>query len=264
VPTHIGDNLFSLDFLKKLCRANEEIECEYSSDFSYVGDSIAALNDFIKLEKKIKISNYEHPEANGLWMHGILPHLMRIKPLNELHGGIHGFPNKQNIFEMMFESGNYVAETLNLQLPYKTLEDVVFDGDVFENNFLGYDVLLVNSYARSSQTHWSEQEQDNYFLNLANLLRLHGIKFITTYKINGFPCTTDKKMNIVDIGRLATKCKVVVGIPTSPFLVSVNELALKKCNVFINIRHQDLNFNFDKFYNLSPYELRLEHIKDFI
>jgi glycosyltransferase involved in cell wall biosynthesis len=83
------------------------------------------------------------------------------------------------------------------------------------------DVLFVNSTPMSTQ--FSQDENA-----LASLYEeLKGKKVFTTKKFGDFPCTLDYGLSLLQIGQIAAKSKIVIGIQTGPFCACVNKEAIK-------------------------------------
>jgi hypothetical protein len=159
--THVGDNLISLDFLNKLSRLNN-IKCVISVDFTYLGNSIDELNEFIPLNKNVLIADHRDPSSINLWYPFVARRVLKNDPDN---WNLINYDIIQNIFGIWFEIGNFISSELNLQSPFSKIRDVIFDGELFSipsKINKEYDVLLVNSYSRSSQMYFSDIEHDNY------------------------------------------------------------------------------------------------------
>lgn len=240
---HFGDNLIALDLLKKMAY-QFDFRSEFMPHFDYIGDGIKDLNQFVEKCDLVEITNHQVSDSVDLWT---LPWIWNsVKcgndpsdPFPEKYLTGHGI---QEIFEMWYVFGNAVCHRFNLPKINNKLEDVLLNDDVYKVpiSHPAFDILVVNSYGYSQQMSFPEKEQDEYFEKLVRTLNQAGHSTITTKKIFGVPCTQDSKLSLVDIGRLANKCDVVLGCPTSPFLSTLNQVAFNSTK-YINMSHTTPN-----------------------
>jgi hypothetical protein len=261
---HLGDCLISLHFLKKLAEKNN-ILCEFQCDLQnsinynvYDGKENAQLEEFISDSKSIKITNHNHPNSINLHWD---PAVWRMKSVVSGIPAIDNYGWHEESIAMWFYVYNFIAEENGLIPPFEALEDLYFDGTVFDNSdkYEKYDYLIINSKPGSDQLSYNDERSKEYFENICNTLSLHNKKFITTEKIKDYPSTRDLNLSLCQIGNLAQNCTNIVGVPNSPFIVSMNKKALLKCKRYIAIRHKPIELIFmKKIYNLSPEDLTEE------
>jgi hypothetical protein len=110
------------------------------------------------------------------------------------------------------------------------LDELCFVDDTLDEDF---DYLIVNGYPVSPVLLMSRAEQDANFEAFLAHLTTQGKKVITTMKVNGYRSTQDYGMTLVDIGRLAKRCKAVVGVPNAPFIAATNKWALDSVEQFV-------------------------------
>lgn len=261
---HIGDCLISLNFLKKLAKENDII-CEFSCNMDYIQSSIYQLLEFVEDEPRIQIVNM--PVEGYIWDHSKIYrasdgaiNLWYPVILNRITNEKETWQN--DIFKMWFHIGNQIAKELNLKNPFKNIEDVVFYANAFkdsalyneDNSIAKFDFLIINSYCVSGQIKLTWEEQDNLFESIIKILIQNNKTFITTKKIKEYDCTLDYGLSLVKIGQIAKDSRFIIGVPTSPYLIAINELNYKNCE-FINISSEidNLFFNLnDKFFNFDP------------
>lgn len=269
---HFGDNLVALDLLKRMAR-KFGFESEYAPHMPYVGEwGFQQLQEFVADEPRVSLAREPHPDAADLWVlpwvHGAtLPSEYPMFPMRYITG-----QGVQDIFEMWFVYGNEVCKRYGLPSVNESLTDVLFEGEPFIgpiNKTLPHpvDIILVNSYGGSEQMWFTPEQQDAYFTEFARYLTDYGFSFITTHKIDGFPCTQDSGMSLVDIGKLAVNCKTVVGVPTAPFLMTLNKAAFHNTK-YINMSHHtpvqgSLYFNLGV-YNIPAGTVSLDIIRELL
>jgi hypothetical protein len=257
---HIGDCLISLHFLKKLAQKNNVV-CQFSCDLQYMGNSVNQLLEFVSDEPRIRILSQPVENSINLWYPVIL---QRIE-----NSGKEPYPFYKygedvwhgDIFKIWYHIGNQVAQELRLKPAFDNVEEVIFDGELFRRDTLlngvdgqpqKFDFLIINSYCMSGQVKFTPQQQDQFFDFLIQFIIQNNKTFITTQKLRDYPCTTDYNLSLVQLAQIAKNCKVIIGVPTSPYLIAINDQSYKNCE-FINISHDYLFFDLNnKFHNYSP------------
>jgi len=242
-----GDCIVALHVVNKLCEKNPQINAKVFIPVNY-REQLAELI----LDKNIKFVDMPHPRYSiDLWCHAILG-----DSLYESHHVSKQDSTLSSYFMWSYEIGNYLAKQLpHLQQPFDSIEETIlnepcFAKDVLDENF---DYLIINGYPVSPILRMSREEQDKSFAALLKKLNNEGHNVITTVKVDGYRSTQDYNLNLIDIGKLAKRCKNIIGVPNAPFIASVNDESMKTVESFIslldrvntNVPYRDMARTFD-------------------
>jgi len=261
---HLGDCLVSLHFLKKLAKKNN-ILCEFQCDLEnscgysvYDGKENSQLKEFISYTESVQITNHNHPNSINLHWDAII---WRMKKLNLGIPVIEEYGSSEETIAMWFYVYNFIAQENGLIPPFKTLSDVYFDGNLFNHSdeYESYDYLITNGKPGSDQLSFSDEIRQEFFEKICDILYENNKKFITTEKVKNYPSTRDLGLSLCQVGNLAQNCKNIIGVPNSPFIISMNKKALLKCKRYIAIRHKPITIIFEKkIYCLNPEDVTKE------
>ena len=237
---HYGDCLFSLHFLEKISRSNN-IECDFycKDEYSY------QLQEFLPKNSKVSLSKQKKENSKHLWMGAYFEKAHKKAPKSSLMCGKQ--PTYEDIYKILLVIFQIQCEELNLNCPFNCSEELVFDEEPLSHNItdIRFEYLLINSYCLSGQVKYSPRQQDLIFLEIIKNIKKSKKSFITTKKILDNPCTLDFNLSLVKIGQLSKNCKIILGVPTSPFLMCLNKFSLKGFDKIINITHDNFTFDFD-------------------
>ncbi len=237
---HYGDCLISLHFLIGLSQVNN-IECEFYCNPSYHSQ----LQELIPENVSAFLSNSINQNSIDLWGAKLL-HKVQEKYKDKYPLYCDNQPQYQDIFKLCFEMWKCLSKDLELICPFNNKSQIMFDEhpiNIVVNK--KYDWLLVNSYCLSGQVRYSQKEQDNIFLEIINKLKEKNKTFITTHKLKDYPSTQDKNLSLVQIAQLSKNCQVIMGVPTSPFWISINKWSFENCDKFINLTHDSCTYDLD-------------------
>jgi len=232
-----GDCIVALHVVNKLCEKNPQINANVFIPAHYREQLMGLIKD-----KNIKFVDRPHPRYSiDLWCHAILG-----DSLYEQH---HVSPQDSTLssyFMWSYEIGNYLAKELpHLNKPFDSIEETVLNEPCFAEDSLDedFDYLVINGYPVSPILRMSREEQDKSFAALLEKLTNEGQKVITTVKVEGYRCTADHDLNLVDIGKLAKRCKNIIGVPNAPFIASVNEWSMQTVESFVSLLDR-VNMNY--------------------
>ena len=253
---HYGDCLASLHFLIHLSKVND-INCYFNCNQSYHSQ----LQELIPNNINVFLTNSIHSESFDLWGAKLL-HKVQEKYQNQYPLFCKNYPQYQDVFRMCFEMWSCFSRDINLVYPFTEVEEVLFDEELIGKPVDDYyDVLLINSYCLSGQVRYSQHEQDSLFVDIIKHLHEQNKTFITTRKLADYPSTEDNGLSLVKIGQLSKNCKMVVGVPTSPFWISINKWSFKNCDKFINLTHDCCTYDLgSKFVTVNSVEEVLQYI----
>lgn len=238
---HLGDCLVSLHFLNKLCESNPHIGCEFSCGEEYHSQ----LKELINPKNNIVLFPKMRGGKINLWCSNIL---FRVQDRDRSNYPFFTkrYPDLQDVCEMVFKSYELISLENNLVSPYKNKYDILFDEYIIESDLINekYDVLLVNSDCLSGQVNFSGQQQIDIFANIIEKLKKHNKTFITTKKYQNYPSVQDKGLSIGKIGCLSNNCEMIIGVPTSPFWITLTKKNIEKKTKFINITQDACTYEF--------------------
>ena len=235
---HLGDNVYHLDYLRKIIDNNPEYSFTHYAREIYLNELQAQI---IGYENNVQLKSIEQGY-----------------PLDSIHGWIntdnwfHGY-YRPKAFQlegcpiaydkMYIEWYDLLEQKYNLPNPIKTSED-------FKLKFVGldvydlekeYDVLIINSVPQSGQYNYEEV----LFKDLAYHLINQGYNIITTKKIDDIECTLDYNYNLTQIAKISTKTPIIIAVHTGPLSLCLNKITLENCKFFhiLDINH---SFSYDK------------------
>jgi len=244
-----GDCIVALHVLKKLCENNKQIKCNIFIPTQYRSQLVELIQD-----TNVNFIDAPHPRYSiDLWCHALLG--------DSIYDPIH-YSKQDNTLSSysmwVYEMGNYLHQynLPHLNKPFNSIDDVVLDEDCFAEDVLDgeeFDCLVINGYPVSPVLLMSREEQDKNFAALLQYLTDEGKKAITTIKVDGYRSTQDHNLTLVDIGKLAKRCKAVVGVPNAPFIAAVNKWSMETVGEFIslldrvntNVPYRDMARTFD-------------------
>ncbi len=235
---HLGDNVYHLDYLRKIIDNNPEYHFTHYARTKYLNELQIQIYGY---ENNIKLKSYEqgYPKdaINGWinannWFQGYYkPQAFQIE----------GCPLSYD--KMYIEWYNLLEQKYNLPNPIKTTEDFKLKFNGLENYDLEkeYDVLIINSIPQSGQYYYEE----DLFRELTYHLVNQGYKVITTKKIDNIECTLDYNYNLIQIAKISTKTPIIIAVHTGPLALCLNKITLENCQ-FLHILDTAHSFSFDK------------------
>jgi hypothetical protein len=214
--SHLGDCMLHAHFMRKCVEQNPNIKF----DFHLIGKHWDQTKEYIDDIPQIKCLPYEDAPFNSLrgWVGQF-----GIPPLPCPLDGLRLFSYKK------------LSQKMGITCPYKDEYDILYDHPKIKNGYETpeFDVLLVNSIPFSNQIEYKETD----YLNFVDKVIRKGKTIITTYKIEGVPCTTDFNLSVMGIGNLATKCKIIAGIGTGAMQCCLNVWTKDKRFFYIDKHH---------------------------
>jgi hypothetical protein len=260
---HYGDCLTSLHFLIKLSQVND-IKCNFFCNPNYHHQ----LNELIPENTNVFLVESEYENSLHLWGGGdFLGSKVREK-YDSYPFYCKNYPQYTDVLEMLFSMWKCVCEEKKLVFPFENKKGLLFDESTIEiAQEKIYDWIIVNSYCLSGQMNYSPEEQDKIFLNIIEKLIEKNKTFITTHKLKDFPSTQDNNLSLVQIAQISKNCKVIMGVPTSPFWICMNKWSFENCQKFINLTHDSCTFDLgedidteNKFKTVNSLQEVLEYI----
>lgn len=203
---HLGDSVFHLTFLRKLCRLTNDTFIYYINP-NYIFE---LRHHIVGFEDRIQLRDLAHRPQSAInaW-------------IGEIY---YRHPNN-------FLFDNFYVDWFNYLT--KKIYNVHFNIDMYSdylplsNKVLGYEYLVINSVPYSGQFDYN----DSLDRAIVSLAAKHQI--ITTKKVAGVPCTLDAMMSLVDIGATASNSENIIAINTGPISTCLNIWAVQNVKSWI-------------------------------
>jgi hypothetical protein len=152
-----------------------------------------------------------------------------------------------DVMAIMLRQWHFISQELGVTCPFNEPTDLLFDEPQIarEISIENFDALIINSYCLSGQVHLSHSQQDSIFSRLIASLDSQKAKFITTQKLGIWPSTTDVGLSLVGIAQLSKRCRMIIGMPTSPFWMCMNKWSYQNSTLFMNLTNDYYAFDLD-------------------
>ena len=203
---HLGDNVFHLTFLRKLCAVTND-NFVYCVNANYLPE---LQHHIVGYESRIELRTLEQrlPSAINAW-------------IGEIY---YQHPNNFMFDWFYVDWFNYLTtkiygETFNITLVSNYLP--------LSKKVDGYDYLVINSVPCSGQFAYYNS-LDATLQQLSDSRRI-----ITTKKVPGVECTLDYNMNLIDIGTIASNSDNIIAINTGPISTCLNQWAIKNVKSWV-------------------------------
>lgn len=205
---HLGDNLVHLNFLRRACKENPELEVTHHCNPAHVGQ-LLPLTDGLPIHLA---DLYVPPGAINAW----------IGHANFYYE--HPQRNDWVLFHLAwFDRLSSVMEILN---PMACRDDFLFEYPALNApTTYDFDYLIINSQPQSNQLY---DYNPDFFQNRVRNLVNEGVKVVTTAPTGMCPCTLDHHFTVTDIGVLSKYVKHIEGVATGPMWTTFNIFNLNK------------------------------------
>lgn len=202
---HIGDNLWHLNFMRRLAQKYQNYKFFHAAKEIYH----TQLNEVISDISNLFLINLDSRPLNSLnvWLN-----------YNNFHDH---HPNKFEISLCLIDHFNNISKKLNLECPVVNTSDLLFDyPEIKRVNFPKFDFLIINSMPESNQF----KEVPSDFDKLIAQLISKKYSIITTEQ-SSFPCPCTRNLgySITDIGAISLSCKFIIGVPNGPMWPTFNK-----------------------------------------
>lgn len=209
---HLGDSVFHIMFLRKLCRLVDDNFIYYVNPalLPELNKHLLGYLDRIEL-RDIK---FRTPTAINAWV-------------GEIY---YNHPGRYIFDTFYIDWHNYLTEKLYNK---KFDLDIISDYPLLASTGkYQADILFINSVPNSNQF----ENNTSLLDSTIQQLNVH-YRVITTKKVEGVVCTMDKGMSLVDIGALASDSKNIIAINTGPITCCINQWALANVQSWIVAAH---------------------------
>jgi hypothetical protein len=197
----LGDNLIQLNFLRRLCLANPELEItHYYNPALCKMEEIDAMRSDISLRLRLKTIDQAPAESIDSWRNA---------------GGYwERHPEKLNFAQFHLDWFAELSSRMVVKNPITTLSNLLFDYpalDSFISMAPDFDAVVINSPGLSGQF---QNFNPDHFRTLVSRLVAKGHRVVTTEPTGLCPAFDGK--NVTWIGATAAKAKLIVGTSTGP------------------------------------------------
>ena len=216
---HLGDNLASLNFLRKLSLAHPSDNFAYACQPQYLYQLREVVEDIPAIEL---IPLEECFSRSPLW----LDTWKNSQHFYDRH------PQKACYAKCYLDFFNVLARSMGYESPLKTPDDLWFDYPAIQQSecadaFIrtwglqdGLDILVCNAPPKSAQL--ASWHGVNMFDALIAKLRTQHRVAKTNFSLADVPCTAILNMTLTDIGALSLKAKVIIGVANGPMWPTFN------------------------------------------
>lgn len=248
---HLGDCIFTIIYINKLCRYDKRIKVKFYCNRDYHNQ----LYELIECKEKVSLFEFKEI-GESTWINR-----------DNLYHGDKLFKGKYAQYyyydNIYIDFNNYLSNKINIDLKFINNKEILFDSFI-ENEELysykfDYDILIVNSTPHSKQFSYCEEEFNC-------LIRVIAKKFkvITTKKVEGIECTIDSGYSILEIGKLSCFIRIFICIHTAPHILTINNINIDKIeNWYCLHNRHSINFDFVK-HSRDLSELRKILMKDLL
>lgn len=211
---HLGDSVFHVQYLRKLCENYHDLRFFYYINKSYFKEINAQINEF--KDRIILMPLKDMPEDSICAWAGARVDGVRMPVKAGKKGRIFLLNERYKIFYDM------ISKQIGVDNPIDN-NGMVMDNPVIAqklDNDLNPDVLIINSIPQSKQyrynsSHFETQVEawkDRYSIVVTKRLYDESI-----------PCTLDYGLNLLQIGHLSINAKYVIAIATAPIINCFNK-----------------------------------------
>tara|TARA_R110000868_G_scaffold338199_1_gene598956 strand:+ start:521 stop:1366 length:846 start_codon:yes stop_codon:yes gene_type:complete len=211
---HLGDQLFTLHYLRAQAKAHREIHFAHAAPATYL-PQLAPLTAGLP---NLSLSSL-----------ALLPSYHLHAPLNTWLGAagwFYGQPDRHDFVAIYLRHFANLSRALDLPSPFTTARDLLFDYSALAPATTAYTglrgILVVNSAPQSSQ--FQGFSHDGFDRIIAQLHAAgHTVYTTAPSRTRGALCTLDLGASVTDIGRLsADHITAIIGVPTGPMWPTFN------------------------------------------
>ena len=193
---HLGDNLVHLNYLRRACRENPDLEVVHHCNPAHVGQ-LMPLTEGVAIQLA---DLYVPPGAINAWI------------------GTDNFyyehPQRNDWVNFHLAWFDRLSSVMEISNPMACREDFLFDYPALHCVFADpFDYLIINSPPNSGQL--PDYTPDFFNKRVRNLVN-DGVKVVTTAPTGMCPCTLDHHFTVTDIGVLSKYVKHIEGVATGP------------------------------------------------
>jgi hypothetical protein len=199
---HLGDQLHHLNYLRKVCQLNPEVEAIHSCKKEY-HEQLKPLLEGLP----ITLTDLDHRgDAINAWI--------------GTDGYFYNSPLNKDWVAFHLDWFSHLSNKLGVMNPMQTVDTFLFDyPELGRKDYPPYDILIVNSVPMSGQL---PDYNPWFFERLVKQYKDQGLSVITTYPTGLCQSTLELNMSVTDIGCLAKGVQRIQGVDTGPMWTTYN------------------------------------------
>ena len=205
---HLGDNLVHLNYLRRVCKDNPDLEFTHHCNLQHHSQLTPLLEDLPISLQGLSIP----PGALNAWI-----------------GYKNFFYNHQdrgNWVVFHLDWFNYLSDRLEVSNPIACRDDFLFDYPALNVTIpITFDYLIINATPNSGQLPDFDAQ---FFKNRVRNLLNEGFSVITTNPTGMGLSTLEMGLDVTGIGSLSKYCKHIEGVATGPMWTTFNLFNLDK------------------------------------
>jgi len=198
----LGDNLVHLNYLRKVCKENPDLEFTHHVNPAYIDQLTPLVEDTAIGLQGLSIP----PGAHNAWI--------------GRDNYFYNHPLQHDWVAFYLEWFDHLSNILEVSNPMACKEDFLFDYPALNEPYdMEFDVLVINSAPSSGQLpDFNPQFFEKRVRELAN----QGLKVVTTAPTGMVSCTLDWDLDVTGIGAISKYCQHIEGVATGPMWTTFN------------------------------------------
>jgi hypothetical protein len=198
----LGDNLVHLNYLRKVCKENFDLEFTHHVNPAYL-DQLAPLVE----DTPIRLQELSIPSgAHNAWI--------------GRDNYFYNHPLQHDWVAFYLEWFDHLSNILEVSSPIACKEDLLFDYHALNEPYeMDFDVLVINSPPSSGQL---PDFTPQFFEKRVRELSNQGLKVVTTAPTGMVSCTLDWGLDVTGIGAISKYCQHIEGVATGPMWTTFN------------------------------------------
>ena len=199
---HLGDNLVHLNYLRRVCKENPDLEFTHHCNPMHHAQLTPLLEDVPISLQGLSIP----PNAVNAWV--------------GRDNYFYNHPLQHDWVNFHLEWFDHLSNLLELPSPMACREDLLFEYPAL-NQIISepFDYLIINSPPQSNQLRDYTPE---FFNKRVRELSNEGYKVVTTHPTGMVSCTLDWGLDVTGIGSLSNQAKHIEGVATGPMWTTFN------------------------------------------
>jgi len=250
---HLGDSVFFVHYLRKLCEKYDDVRIQYYIRKKYFGEIQAQINEF---SDRIILCPFgeHHKDTLGGWA---------ASKYNGRTIGTAGKAGRINLLNERYDAFfQMVSDHIGLENPIPGKNATLIDNKLIletaHKDLIDFDILLINSRPLSGQYRYKGGDFNTKIEELKERF-----KIITTDKtiFSDIPCTLDYKLNLLQIGNVSTNVEYIIGIATGPIINCFNIWNIDKIKKwFVLSNRSTYTYNNRIFRKQNILQLKIEEL----
>ncbi len=242
---HLGDHVFTCIYFHTI---KDYIEKENIKVFYHISETyISQISEFIPSDNFVLCNLTEQKKGINIWIGS-----------NEVEFNWWNYTKTLQLpvldtFLVCFF--NKISEKVNIPIIMNEFKyadnDLLLRYEGLSEKYKDIDILIINSEPRSYQVEMTPHFVNDMNKTICDLNNKY--KIVTTYKLEGIPCTSDDNYTIKTIAAISTHAKIIIAINTGPTVGIFNEFTLNNIKkvYYIDVNNSYHNNKFERIHLFS-------------